>query len=215
MSFYCFDRAKICRGQHCDCRKDVHFRRRLQYCFQEVEAARDDKIRIRKDLRVAKQILKESSADARLKFKKDRFAKRVSSVSNVASSALKSSQQQTSKSATKPESARKRQVISPYISRGVGEAARRVATGNLAPAQVVPVRSSMSTPPRTQRSPLASPARTSSSRKGLLHSLDGVMASHNHLRHSINAVDEDISHWDLKHLQVQAPDLTQYESLEF
>lgn len=51
MYHYIYSRsAKIVKGGHCDCRKDVHFRRRLAYCFQEVETFLDDRDRIRQSL---------------------------------------------------------------------------------------------------------------------------------------------------------------------
>jgi hypothetical protein len=222
-------RAKICRGEHCNCRKDVHFRRRLQYCFQEVEAALDDKVRIRSDLKMAKQRLKQvTTEESLLKVRRERLAKRVSTVSTNANAALNSSQRQRAYSSKHSTPVKKRVATTPY--EGVGEAARRstasasVSVVDLVDRSVVgapdrkntsPARSDHSSPHRGH-SPYRSPLRvSSSSRKGVLHSMDSAVSHHNRLRHSHNAADEDLSHWDLKHLQVQAPDLTQYDSLEF
>lgn len=140
--------------------------------------------------------------------KRAQFTKRVATVSENATAALNGSARKNTVSL----SASKHRP-SPY--RGVGEAARRSeASGIVSPdtSQNLPF-----TPPRAvspERLRGTSPVRLSG-RKGLLHSLDGVLSSHNRLRHSCTGVDEDLSHWDLKHLQVHAPDLTQYNSLEF
>ena len=200
-------RGKICRGQHCNCRKDVHFRRRLQYCFQEVEAAKDDKRRIKADLRLAKKTLKEqSSVEAKAEMRRKRFEKRVQAVTTTASAALSSSRKQRLSSSNSS-------VTRPARYESVGAVARsNVAMGNRTP------RKTASSPGQSPGRKNSSPSRNSQSplrqsvRKGVLHSMDGI--SEHRLRQSLG-FDEDISHWDLKHLQVQAPDLTQYDDLDF
>jgi hypothetical protein len=228
------NRAKICRGQHCDCKKDVHFRRRLQYCFQEVEAALDDKVRIRADLKLAKQSLKDSKSPAnRYMVKKALLEKRVSTASSNAGDALNSSrrQRQSVRSSGSSVGSRAR----PYD--GVGEVSRRQSAQSAAaaggsppltrtsspqrsPGPRSPLRSAHSSPERRRESPgrdsYDSPGRRSMSSvyKGVLHSMEGQKVRSSHQHHSALEMG-DISNWDLHHLQVQAPDLTQYQSLEF
>ena len=179
----------------------MHFRRRLQYCYQEIEAAKDDRTRIKSDLKLAKLQIAKSTMTAEQQKKRTHLAKRVTSASLSAKEAYIASSVGRSRATNKNKK-------SPQLHRASDEVS----------GISVSAEDTIVSPIKRSHSPQHSMASSksfvrSSVRTGLLHSLD---LSREHLRHShIGGLEEDMSHWDLHHLQVQAPDLSQYESLEF
>jgi hypothetical protein len=199
-------RAKIVRGGHCTCRKDVHFRRRLLYCYEEIKTSQVDRSRIESDLRASissSASATPKSADKR-RLLREQTASRIAAVAEHARAAIGAS---TPRRKGEGIATQSKEHAMPTMGG---------TPGSPSPAQIgTPSRGREFSPGRGRQSLDRSFGSVSSaqrhSRHGVMHSMDGSL----NLRRSMDgdAVDASLSHWDIAHVEAAPRSLEKYRDI--
>lgn len=206
------NRGKIVQGGHCTCRKDIHFRRRLLYCYEEVKLSQDDRSRLSSDSRLSLgKVYSAPSSEDKTRLQREPVAQRIAAVSESAKSALADSSKKLvkpkgtsfvkKKTASSPSAAN----MTPQLSRiNSPEKDNLNASFAFTPKKYISDSIDDSFSRRSNARALNSSGVRDSAK--LRHSI-GSSIGDNKLNHSL---DSTVSHWDLAHIEVNPESLEKY-----
>lgn len=208
-------RAKIVRGGHCTCRKDVHFRRRLLYCYEEIKSSQDDRSRISSDSRLStgKVYSSPGSEDkTRLRQQRERVAQRIAAVSESAKTALAVSAKKLARptssskkiAASSPSSAN----ITPQLSRAHSpERDNLNVSFSFTPKKNLNESLDESLLPRTMGT------LNRSGQRDLANTRHSTVSSIGDNKSNLLSLDTTVSHWDLAHIEADPKSLEKYRNM--